>query len=125
MNTGKAHIPKPHFVYILQCTDGSFYVGCTQDVDLRVKAHNEGKGAVFTAKRRPVKLVFFESHANIEDAGKRERQLKRWSRAKKTALIHADYGELRGLSKSHDQSRSSKDGHPTRPGISPGSLSHT
>lgn len=101
MNT-RVQSSNPHYVYILQCADGSFYVGSTQDVDRRLKAHNEGKGAAFTARRRPVKLLHAESHPNTEDAGKRERQLKRWSRSKKMALIAADLGGLKDLSKSHD-----------------------
>ena len=102
MGAGKGHTPKPHFVYMLKCADGSFYVGSTRDVGRRVIAHNEGRGAVFTAKRRPVEFVFAERHKDMEEAVERERQLKRWSRAKKIALIEADFVGLRNLSKSHD-----------------------
>ncbi len=87
------------FVYILKCNDGSLYVGSTHNVEKRLIAHNLGKGALFTAQRRPVRLVYKETFENIEDALKRERQIKKWSRAKKEALLDGDYSALRNLSK--------------------------
>ncbi|MGH7179403.1 MAG: GIY-YIG nuclease family protein [Tepidisphaeraceae bacterium] len=75
------------FVYILRCRDGSLYVGYTSDLRSRVDWHNEGFGARWTAARRPVTLVHSESFASESDAVRRERQLNRWSRAKKEALI--------------------------------------
>jgi putative endonuclease len=50
-----------HFVYILRCTDGTFYVGSAQDLDARVKAHNDGRGAAHTFNRRPVNLAYSET----------------------------------------------------------------
>ena len=84
-----------HFVYILQCCDGSFYVGLTQDVSKRLEVHNSGEGPAFTASRLPVRLIYQEYFATLEEAAHREKQLKGWSRAKKEALIS---GNLKLLS---------------------------
>jgi predicted GIY-YIG superfamily endonuclease len=78
------------FVYILRCADSSFYIGETDDVPARVSRHNDGRGSTFTASRRPVRLVFTEVHESRADALVREQQLKRWTRAKKEALIAGD-----------------------------------
>ncbi|MGA8767602.1 MAG: GIY-YIG nuclease family protein [Candidatus Acidiferrales bacterium] len=75
------------FCYILECADGSLYVGVTDDPAQRVRHHNEGKGSTWTASRRPVTLVWTEDHRTLSAARKRENQLKRWSLAKKVALI--------------------------------------
>lgn len=88
------------FVYILQCADGSYYVGSTSDIDARVKEHNEGNlGACYTFLRRPVTLVYTESFSTQLEAIRRERQLKGWSHAKKAALITGDHAALKTLSK--------------------------
>ena len=84
-------------VYILRCADNSLYIGETDDLVLRVARHDGGRGCVFTARRRPVTLVYSEVVANREDAMRRERQLKRWTRAKKEALIVGDLAELKRL----------------------------
>ena len=84
-----------HFVYILQCCDGSYYVGLTQNVSARLDVHNSGEGPTFTARRLPVRLVYQEACATLEEAVRREKQLKGWSRAKKEALIS---GNLKSLS---------------------------
>ncbi|MHC4597759.1 MAG: GIY-YIG nuclease family protein [Planctomycetota bacterium] len=86
----------------LKCVDGCYYVGHTQDLEGREQAHNDGRAAKFTFLRRPVALVFRESHDSEEDALRREKQIKGWSRAKKEALIYGDFDELRRLSKSRD-----------------------
>jgi putative endonuclease len=95
------------YVYILQCSDGSYYVGSTQDVLSRVTVHNSGKGPSFTAKRLPVFLVYQESFLTLNEAVHRERQLKGWTHAKKDALISGDRERLRALSKSHQGSDAS------------------
>jgi len=82
------------FVYILRCADDSFYVGETHD-DQRLIQHN--KGCAHTAKRRPVRVAYVEQRADREEALTRERQLKRWSRTKKEALIAGDLGALKRL----------------------------
>src|SRR5438477_1469875 len=76
-----------HWVYILRCADDSLYVGETNNLDLRLTRHNEGTGSAFAARRRPVSLVYSESHPDRIRALARERQLKRWTRAKKEALV--------------------------------------
>ena len=90
---------KGFFVYILRCADGSLYVGHTTNIEDRVRVHNEGRGALWTACRRPVVLVYHESHSSSADAINRERQLKRWTHAKKLALINGDTVRLKALVK--------------------------
>ena len=75
------------YTYILLCADDSYYVGATDGPQRRLQEHNEGKGSEWTAARRPVKLVWTEAHPSLSAARQRENQLKRWSRAKKEALI--------------------------------------
>jgi predicted GIY-YIG superfamily endonuclease len=88
-----------YFVYILLCSNGSLYIGHTRDVTARIRAHEEGRGAAHTFKYRPLRLVFSEPHPTKPEAVRRERQLKRWSHAKKEALIRGDVVRLRALSK--------------------------
>ena len=76
-----------HFVYIVRCADGSLYTGYARDVSARAETHNLGKGARYTAGRRPVTLVYTEPCDSHGDALRRERQLKRLTRAKKEALV--------------------------------------
>ena len=88
-----------HYVYILCCADGSFYVGSTHNLQARLKAHNNGRGAAYTFKHGPVRLVYSETFQSEPDALKRERQLKHWSRGKKEALISNNFKGLKHLSK--------------------------
>ena len=90
---------EPCFVYILKCADESYYVGSTSDLAERERIHNEGHGAEHTAARRPVRLVYSEAHESWPAARKREAQLKRWSRAKKKALIEGNTPHLHALAK--------------------------
>ena len=76
-----------HFVYIVRCADGTLYTGYARDPRERERIHNSGRGARYTAGRRPVTLVFSESFESHGDALRREYQVKRWSRAQKEALI--------------------------------------
>jgi len=87
------------FTYILTCCDGSSYVGHTSDLEERINVHNSGRGAIFTAIRRPVILSYSETHESKEDAMKREKQIKKWTRQKKIALINGDLKKLKKLSK--------------------------
>jgi predicted GIY-YIG superfamily endonuclease len=80
------------YCYILECADHSFYVGVTDDPDARLTYHNQGKGLDWTAVRRPVQMVWVEAHETLASARKRENQLKKWSHAKKSALVR---GSLR------------------------------
>lgn len=77
-----------YFVYILKCADESLYVGCTNNLDKRIKQHNESKwGAHYTKIRRPVVLVYSEEFSTLREARRREFEIKCWSRKKKLALI--------------------------------------
>ncbi|NJB69727.1 putative endonuclease [Saonia flava] len=87
------------FVYILECSDGSYYTGSTKDLELRVKQHQNGEGANHTKKRLPVKLVYAEEHQRIDEAFYREKQIQGWSRRKKEALITNEQNILPKLSK--------------------------
>jgi putative endonuclease len=86
-------------VYILRCRDGSLYTGYTNDLDARLSAHNAGKGAKYTASRRPVQVVYTESAGSKSAAMRREIQIKRWTKAKKDALITDNHRKLKRLSK--------------------------
>ncbi|OGP56776.1 MAG: hypothetical protein A2V67_15010 [Deltaproteobacteria bacterium RBG_13_61_14] len=88
-----------YYVYILRCSDNSFYVGSSKDVDERVKAHNKGVGPDYTRNRRPVLQVYSEECESKTAAVNRERQIKKWTRAKKEALIAGNVEKLRQLSK--------------------------
>jgi putative endonuclease len=78
---------RPHHVYIVRCSDGTLYTGYALDPVGRVDVHNSGRGARYTSGRRPVLLVYVEAFESIGDALRRERQLKRSTRAKKEALV--------------------------------------
>jgi putative endonuclease len=75
------------FVYIVLCTDGTLYTGWAVDVEARGKTHNAGRGAKYTQTRRPVRLVYSEEQPSRAAAMRREREIKRWPRAKKQALF--------------------------------------
>jgi putative endonuclease len=78
-----------HFVYIVRCADGTLYTGYARDPHKREHAHNEGRGARYTAGRRPVRLVYCEPCKSVGEALRRECQVKRLSRATKESLIAA------------------------------------
>jgi len=86
-----------HFVYIVRCRDGSFYIGYARDPRARVRVHNSGKGARYTSGRRPVRLVYSEACETRSHALKREHELKQWRRKKKQALVRlgSDRGQTR------------------------------
>jgi predicted GIY-YIG superfamily endonuclease len=75
------------YVYILECGDGSLYVGIAEDVERRVAAHSAGRGAKFTRGRRPLRVVYAEAHPDKPSARRREIELKGWRREKKLSLI--------------------------------------
>ena len=87
-------------VYMLRCSDGSYYVGSARHgLERRLSEHNSGAFGGYTSKRLPVAIVWSEHFLNITDAIAVERQIKGWSRAKKEALIRGDFGALRVLAK--------------------------
>ncbi len=75
------------FCYMVRCKDGSFYVGIANDVAERIKRHNWGVGPSYTAKRRPVELIWYECCGDSEAARRREKEVKSWSRKKKLELV--------------------------------------
>lgn len=87
------------WMYILECSDGSYYVGSTKDLEYRLSEHQAGKGAKYTSRRLPVKLVCSEEYERVVDAYTREKQVQNWSRAKREALINNNQEALPKLAK--------------------------
>jgi putative endonuclease len=88
------------WLYIVTCSDGSYYVGTTRtELERRVAEHNTGHFGGYTSKRRPVTLAFWQHFENVSDAISAEHQVKGWSRAKKEALKQGDFEALRLLAK--------------------------
>ncbi len=93
-------VSTPCFVYILSCSDGTFYVGCTSDLRERERIHNEGHGSAHTAARLPARMVYAEEHQSWTAARKREAQLKhRSSHAKKKALVEGNLDGIHALAR--------------------------
>lgn len=88
---------KPFYLYILRCADDSLYIGHTDDLATRMQQHHSGALGGCTATRHPLTLVFVSEHETRLEALERERQIKRWTRAKKEALIAGDWDRLRQL----------------------------
>jgi putative endonuclease len=99
---GRASVAGRVWVYILQTADGSFYIGQTGNVQERLRKHRLGLGSKHTSDHDQPLLVHCEGPFSPSDAAARERQLKRWSRAKKEALIRGDAAALHVLSQSRD-----------------------
>jgi putative endonuclease len=87
------------WMYILECSDGTYYVGSTKDLEYRLSEHQAGKGAKYTSRRLPVKLVYSEKFERVVDAYIREKQVQNWSRAKREALINGNLESLPVLAK--------------------------
>lgn len=87
------------FTYILRCADNSYYVGHTNDLAARLTQHNSRRASRWTATRLPIELVYKEAHQTERQAIQRERQIKRWGRSKKQALIQGDVDKLHRLAK--------------------------
>ena len=87
------------YTYMLCCSDGTYYVGSTRDLSLRVYQHQTGEGASYTRQRLPVELVWHEEHEDVGAAFDREKQIQNWSRRKREALIRQDYAALPALAK--------------------------
>ena len=79
------------WMYILECSDGTYYTGSTNNLDFRLAQHQNGEGAKHTQKRLPVKLVYCEEFETVDQAFYREKQIQGWSRKKKEALINPNY----------------------------------
>ncbi len=80
-----------YYTYIIKCNDGTLYVGVTNDLERRFAEHSSGQDPrSYTSKRRPLRLVHFETFQWVREAIRREEQLKGWSAQKKRALIRSD-----------------------------------
>lgn len=80
---------RQNVTYILECKDKTLYTGWTNQLEKRLAAHNEGRGAKYTKGRRPVRLVYYETFSTKEEAMRRECEIKRLTRKEKEALIRA------------------------------------
>ena len=98
-----------YFVYMLLCSDRSFYIGLTSDLSKRMNEHEMGvEPSSYTHSRRPIKLVWAQEFPSHEDAFAFERQIKGWSRAKKKALINDDWEEIHQIVRRERKSREEK-----------------
>lgn len=88
-------------MYILLCCDESYYTGSTIDLERRIKQHQSGEGANHTKKRLPIKLVYYEFYPRIDLAFYREKQIQKWRREKKEALISGEFSDLPELAKAY------------------------
>ena len=87
------------WMYILECVDGSYYVGSTKDLERRLSQHQSGIGANYTSRRLPVEWVYGEEYDRVDDAFYREKQVQGWRRAKREALINGEPALLPALAK--------------------------
>jgi len=94
------------YMYILECSDATYYTGSTEDLEKRLWEHENEQGARYTARRLPVKLVYFEEYNRIDEAFYREKQVQGWSHAKKKALIEGENNKLHGLAECKNESHS-------------------
>ncbi|MFL1012251.1 GIY-YIG nuclease family protein [Flavisericum labens] len=91
---------KIYYVYILKCSDGSYYTGFTSNLENRFVEHQMGKHKdSYTSTRRPVELVFYAEFTDPNLAIQAEKQIKKWSKVKKEALINNEFDKLPNLSK--------------------------
>ncbi|MBI9036205.1 MAG: DEAD/DEAH box helicase family protein [Bacteroidales bacterium] len=88
------------YLYILECSGSSYYAGSTKNLEKRINEHKLGEGAKFTKSHLPIKLVYYETFDRIDKAFQREKQIQKWSRAKKIALINGNFELLKKLSAS-------------------------
>ena len=86
----------PFFVYLLRCSDGSYYAGHTEDLESRLASHQEGLVSGYTQSRRPVTLVWADETSSRAEALQVERQIKGWTRSKKEALVRGGWEAMRG-----------------------------
>ena len=93
----------PFWTYMLHCDDRSFYVGHTDTLEQRIAQHDQGLGDGYTTNRLPVKLVWSQEFGTRAEALEAERRIKGWSRAKKLALIRADWTTISALAQSRQE----------------------
>ena len=91
---------KVYYVYILKCSDETYYTGFTSNLNKRIIEHNIGKHKdSYTFSRRPLTLEFYAEFTKVNIAIETEKQIKKWSQAKKEALINSEFEKLPNLSK--------------------------
>jgi len=93
------------YMYLLKCSDATYYTGSTWHIYQRLHEHQNGLGSVYTKNRLPVQLVYCEWYSSIETAFHREKQVQGWSRAKKEALIFNHPEWLKVLSENHQKKK--------------------
>lgn len=81
------------YVYIIECEDKSYYTGLTWKPDVRWAQHLSGLGSVYTSRHKPRRVVYLEEYENLDQARRREAQIKKWSRVKKEKLISGEWGK--------------------------------
>lgn len=91
------------YLYILKCSNGAYYTGSSKNLERRLQQHQNGEGAIFTKANLPVKLVYLEEFQRIDEAFYREKQIQKWSRRKKEALINGELDKLVELSKNYTE----------------------
>jgi predicted GIY-YIG superfamily endonuclease len=96
------------WVYILRCSDKSYYIGSTSDLRQRIWDHESGKFGGYTSSRRPVKLIWTNEFQTIREAIEAERRLKKWGRKKKEALMEGNFELLHQLARSSSTRRKLK-----------------
>lgn len=84
----------PFFIYILKCSDGSYYTGHTDNIESRISAHKLGQGCTYTKERLPIEVVFVQQFGSRYEALSAEQQIKGWNRRKKEALMRGDWSDL-------------------------------
>ena len=92
------------YVYILECANGKYYTGSTNDIESRITQHREGLGSNFTKKYLPFNLVYVQVFETVELAFHREKQIQGWSHKKKEALIASDINSLQRLAECKNES---------------------
>jgi putative endonuclease len=90
-------------MYILECSNGSYYTGSTKDLKKRLWEHENGLGANHTKKYGPVTLVYFEKYVRVDDAFYREKQVQGWTHAKKKAMIEKNAIDIRALAECQNE----------------------
>ncbi len=97
---------KQFCVYILECSDGSYYTGMSSDIYARLQEHHSGYYPdCYTFKRRPLKLVYYQEFADFNQTMLFEKQVKGWSRKKKQALIESRWDDLKSFSRNYTEYR--------------------
>ncbi len=100
---GSTHyVAKPFFAYMLECSDSTYYTGHTDNLEARLAQHQAGIRCVYTASRRPVRLVWCQEFVTRDEAKVAEAMIKGWSRAKKKALISGDFDTISRLARKLD-----------------------